>query len=79
MALLSLVHELCAEKVERVNDNFSFAGQHRVRLIGLKKNVHWKIPEGVEFDITDVDVSNQPKRRQGATKVPAANTQPNSG
>jgi hypothetical protein len=47
-------HEICGEKVDMVNSNFSFAGGHRVRLYRFRKNVHWRIPAAITLDITDV-------------------------
>lgn len=47
-------HFICGEKVKLVKENYSFAGGHRVRLYSFRKNVHWKIPIGVELDIADV-------------------------
>lgn len=64
LSTFSLNHELCAEKFEKIDDKYSFAGGHRVRLYRLRKNVHWRIPEGIELDIADVDAKAQPKRRQ---------------
>lgn len=50
---LGLSHDICGERVDKRKD-LSFAGGHRVRLYTFKKNVHWKIPTGVELDITEV-------------------------
>jgi hypothetical protein len=44
-------HLICGEKWEQRSD-MSFAGQHRVRLFRFKKNVHWKIPDGTDLDIS---------------------------
>lgn len=57
-----LAHEFCGERVDMVNQQFSFQGGHRVRLYKFKKNVHWRIPSGIELDISAVDAS--PKRKQ---------------
>jgi hypothetical protein len=54
LAALSFSHDVCAESVSTVNEKYSFAGGHRVRLLRLKKNVHWRIPEGVDLNISDV-------------------------
>jgi hypothetical protein len=52
---IGLTHEICGEIVKRKEENYSFAGGHRVRLYQFKKNVHWKIPaEGQLIDIGDV-------------------------
>jgi hypothetical protein len=56
-------HLICGEKVDQKKD-FSFAGGHRVRLYSFKKNVHWKIPEGVSLDIAGVPPANAPRRVQ---------------
>jgi hypothetical protein len=56
-------HDICGEKVHCVDEKFSFAGQHRVRLFRFKKNVHWRIPAGVTLDITAVRPATPPPRR----------------
>jgi hypothetical protein len=55
-------HEFCGEKFELRDSNFSFAGGHRVRIFSAKKNVHWKIPEGIQLDISQVQTSQPPRR-----------------
>ena len=62
LAALATSHEICAEKVNP-KGNISFAGQHRVRLYKFTKNVHWKIPTGVELDISEVLPASVPTRR----------------
>jgi hypothetical protein len=65
--LLALTHEICAEKVDCVSEKYSFAGGHRVRLYRFKKNVHWRIPESVQLDISAVPAANgapPPRRKQ---------------
>jgi hypothetical protein len=62
LAALALSHEVCAETVSTVNEKFTFAGGHRVRLLRLKKNVHWRIPEGVALDIAEVKPAAPPRR-----------------
>lgn len=57
-------HDICAEKVNKRDDQFSFIGGHRVRLYAFKKNVHWRVPVGVMLDISGVPPA-QPPRRQG--------------
>jgi len=58
-------HLICGESVKLKDENFSFAGGHRVRLYSFKKNVHWKIPEGVSLDISAVTpAGNAPRRTQ---------------
>jgi hypothetical protein len=55
-------HELCCEDIRLKKENFSFIGEHRVRLYIAKGNVHWRIPQGVELDISLVAPAN-PRRR----------------
>jgi len=47
-------HEFCCEEFRLKKENFSFAGEHRVRLYSAKGNVHWRIPQGVQLDISQV-------------------------
>ena len=62
LSLLGDHHLICAEAVKLKDENFSFAGGHRVRLYSFKKNVHWKIPEGVRLDIAGVTPAAAPRR-----------------
>jgi hypothetical protein len=64
LSLLGDHHLICAEKVQVKDQNYTFAGQHRVRLYSFKKNVHWKIPEGIELDVAGVAPAQAPPRRQ---------------
>jgi hypothetical protein len=57
-------HIFCAEEFRVKEQNYSFAGQHRVRLLSLKKNVHWKIPAGTPLDVTEVPPAGSPPRRE---------------
>jgi hypothetical protein len=57
-------HQICGETVRLKEQNFSFAGGHRVRLYIFKKNVHWKIPDGIALDISDVAPAAAPRRIQ---------------
>jgi hypothetical protein len=57
-------HIFCAEDFRVKEQNYTFAGQHRVRLISLKKNVHWKIPTGTPLDVAEVPPAGAPPRRQ---------------
>ena len=50
---LHLSHEIVGETVHQAKD-MSFSGGHRVRVYKFKKNVHWRIPVGVELDISDL-------------------------
>jgi hypothetical protein len=63
-ALGDAAHFICGEDVWKKDENFSFAGGHRVRLYAFKKNVHWKIPEGVSLDISGVPAATSAPRRQ---------------
>jgi hypothetical protein len=47
-------HEICAEDFKLKDSQYSFADGHRVRLYVVKNNVHWKIPEGIPLDISNV-------------------------
>lgn len=68
LAMLAEAHEICGEKVDCINDKFSFAGGHRVRLYKFKKNVYWKIPVGVTLDISAVQSATPPQRRRHHTR-----------
>jgi len=57
-------HYICGEKVALHDEGFSFAAGHRVRLYSFKKNVHWKIPDGIALDISDVPAAEAPRRQQ---------------
>jgi hypothetical protein len=61
--LFGVKHEICAESCKVKSEQFSFAGEHRTRLYALKSNVHWKIPEGVELDISAVRAEGAVRRR----------------
>jgi len=63
LAVLAASHDICGEKVECIDQKYSFAGQHRVRLYRFKKNVHWRIPVGVELDISQVNPATAPRRQ----------------
>ena len=54
LSKFGLSHEICAERVDIVDNQYSFAGGHRVRLYKFKKNVHWGIPAGVDIEISAV-------------------------
>jgi hypothetical protein len=57
-------HLICGETVKQKDEKYSFAGGHRVRLYSFKKNVHWKIPEGISLDIAAVPAAPAPRRTQ---------------
>jgi hypothetical protein len=59
----SLSHQICGEIIHKGSD-VSFQGGHRVRSYTFKKNVHWRIPGGVELDISAAEPAEPPKRRQ---------------
>lgn len=63
LCVLAESHVLCGEVVKKKDDNYSFAGQHRVRLYSFKKNVHWKIPDGIQLDVTGVPPATPPRRK----------------
>ena len=56
-------HQICGETVHPIDQKFSFAGGHRVRLYNFKKNVHWRLPGGVELDISAIPQANPPRRQ----------------
>jgi len=55
-------HEFCGEEIRLKDQSFSFAGGHRVRLYAARGNVHWRIPAGIQLDITQVESVNPPRR-----------------
>lgn len=57
-------HLFCGYKISKKDDKFSFAGGHRVRLYSADGNVHFKIPTGIELDISNVSRSRLPPRRR---------------
>jgi hypothetical protein len=60
----TLSHEICGEKVIPKNEQRSFHGGHCLWVYSFKKCVHWRIPAGVDLDISQV-AQAQPPRRQG--------------
>jgi hypothetical protein len=64
LSALAETHQICGEAVRLKDQNFSFAGGHRVRLYTFKKNVHWMIPEGTPLDISGVTPGIAPRRAQ---------------
>jgi len=64
---LSWIHdatfEIIGETVWQVAD-LSFAGQHRVRSYRFRKSVHFRIPDTVKLDISNVQPAGDPKRSQ---------------
>jgi hypothetical protein len=67
LAYLGPNHDICCEKGECIDQKYSFADGHRVRLFRFKKQVYWKIPDGVEIDISGV-LPATPPRRQGGSR-----------
>lgn len=63
LGAFAISHDIVGEKVHLANENFSFAGGHRVRLYRFKKNVHFKIPQGTQLDIAAVIPASAPRRR----------------
>ena len=65
LSLFGLNHQICGEKFALKDNSYTFAGQHRVRLYSVRKNVHWKIPEGTQLDIEGVVPATPPRRQPG--------------
>ena len=57
-------HIFAGEKVSTKDEKYSFVGGHRVRLYSIKANVHWRIPAGINVDITAVQPANVPQQRR---------------
>ena len=55
-------HAFCGETIRIKKETFSFAGGHRVHLCSAVGNVHWRIPQGVQLDISQVQTA-KPLRR----------------
>lgn len=55
-------HLICGETFNQQKD-LSFAGGHRVRVFAFKKSVHWRIPIGVDIDISDVPAADAPRKQ----------------
>jgi hypothetical protein len=53
---------ISAETFRTDDDKYSFRGGHRVRLYELKNNIYWRIPAGVELDISMVMPAEPPRR-----------------
>jgi hypothetical protein len=64
LALYGKDQILCGEDFRTEDQNYSFVGGHRVRLYKIKKNVHWRIPQGFPLDIAGVTPATPPPRRQ---------------
>lgn len=57
-------HIIVGEKFACKDQQYSFADGHRVRLYSVKQNVHWKIPEGIDLDVSGVTPAGDPPRRK---------------
>jgi hypothetical protein len=62
-------HIISGERCDVKDQNYSFSGGHRVRLYSIKQNVHWKIPAGIQLDVSQVApatlaAAKQPPRRR---------------
>lgn len=56
-------HEFIATTVKEGKKRVTFLNQHNVGTVSLEKMVHWKIPTGVELDISGV--AGAPRRPVG--------------
>lgn len=64
LSLFSAAHEMVATSVKIAKRRISFLDNHQVNRITLKSMVHWKIPSGVEADISAVAPNSVPRRRR---------------
>jgi hypothetical protein len=55
-------HFICGEDYKVKAEKYTFLGQHRVRLYAVKGNVHWKIPQGINLDVSEVPKAIAPRR-----------------
>jgi hypothetical protein len=60
-------HEIVGYDFKLVDAQYSFLGDHRVRLYKVKGNVHFKIPTGARFDISAVPAA-APQQRPPARR-----------
>lgn len=63
LAYLGKDHEICGESCDIIDQQYSFANQHRVRLYRIRKNVYWRIPGAIVADIQEVKPTGNPPRR----------------
>jgi hypothetical protein len=56
--------DVVAYKVKKVDDQFTFEGNHKVRLFRFWDNVHFKIPTGVKLNIEAVPMAAAPPTRR---------------
>lgn len=59
LSVFGVTHEICGTEARQRKD-ISHKDGHRVRVYQFKKMVHWRLPGGVDLDISDV---NPPRRR----------------
>jgi hypothetical protein len=64
LSLLASTHEIVGEKVRPLNETYTFADGHRVRAYQFKKNVHFKVPAGTEYDVSAIPPGQAPRRQQ---------------
>jgi hypothetical protein len=64
LSFLGETHYITGETVKEKDCDFSSSGGHRVRMYVFKKNVQWKVPQGVPLDIADVAPASAPRRVQ---------------
>ena len=60
----SASHEIVATSVKITKKRIPFLDGHRVDRVKLTSMVHWKIPTGVDPDISAVPPSGTPRRRR---------------
>ena len=60
----SASHEIVGTSVRIAKKRIPFLGGHRVDRVKITSMVHWKIPAGVEADISAVPPSGTPRRRR---------------
>jgi hypothetical protein len=58
-------HEIIGYDFKLVNPQYSFLGDHRVRLYKVKGNVHFKVPIGASFDISAVPAATPWQQQHG--------------
>lgn len=59
-------HELATYRPTITKKDVSFAGEHRMRLVKIKGDFYWRIPEGTVLDIGGVAPASSPPRRGAA-------------
>lgn len=57
-------HELAAYRPTISKKDISFAGGHRMRLVKIKHDFYWRIPEGTPLDIGGVPPADPPRRKR---------------